>query len=253
MTEAGKPGVFDPRIKAVLLDLDGVVTDTASVHGKAWKQLFDGYLASYDGTPEQCAPFRLKEDYATYVDGRPRYEGVQTFLRSREIDLPWGDSSDPDDAETVCGLGNNKNGYFNQVLDEQGVEVFAGCVQAMRLLKERGVKLGCVSSSKNCRRILGRANLLEMFETIFDGTDLEREKIRGKPHPDTYLRAAERLGVPAAAAVVVEDATAGVAAGRAGDFGLVVGIDRGAGEAALKAHGADIVVSDFGDCVPPTA
>lgn len=250
MTAASKPGVFDPEVRAVLLDLDGVITDTASVHGKAWKQLFDGYLATYDGTPEQRAPFRLPEDYATYVDGRPRYEGVQTFLRSRGIDLPWGATSDPADSETVCGLGNNKNGYFNQVLDEQGVEVFERCVQAMRQLKARGVKLACVSSSKNCRRVLERAGLIDLFDTIYDGTDLEREGVRGKPHPDTYLRAAERLGVPKGAAVVVEDATAGVAAGRAGDFGLVVGIDRGAGEAALKEHGADIVVGDFGDCAP---
>lgn len=247
MTGQSKPGLFDPEVRAVLLDLDGVITDTASVHGKAWKRLFDAYLEGYDGTPEQRAPFRMPEDYATYVDGRPRYEGVQTFLASRNIELPWGSSSDPADAETICGLGNNKNGHFNRVLDEQGVEVFEGCVRLLRELKARGIKLACVSSSKNCRRVLERASLLELFDTIFDGTDLEREGVRGKPEPDTFLRAAERLGVPAANAVVVEDATAGVAAGRAGNFGLVIGIDRGAGVAALKAHGADVVVADFGD------
>ena len=241
------PDVFGTRLKAVLFDLDGVVTHTAAIHARAWKRLFDEFLAGLDGDPERLGPFRLPEDYLAYVDGKPRYEGVRSFLQSRGIDLPWGDPQDSPDHRTVCGLGNRKNRYFNRVMAEQGVEVFPTTIALIRALRRRGSKTACVSSSKNCRPVLERAGITDLFDVIFDGRDLEAENLPGKPHPDAFLRAAERLGVTAAESAVVEDAVSGVAAGRAGAFGLVIGVDRGAGREALLAAGADVVVTDLAE------
>ena len=234
-----------PVLRAFLLDLDGVITDTAAVHGRAWKRLFDEFLSSSEGDAEAQEPFRLPEDYIAHVDGKPRYEGVRAFLRSRGIDLPWGSADDPPDAPTVCGLGNHKNEFFNEVLDEQGVDVLEGAVDLIRALRARGVKVACVSSSKNARPVLERAGLLDLFDTIVDGVELERHRLRGKPKPDSFLHAAGLLEVGPGEAAVAEDAVAGVEAGRAGGFGLVVGVDRGAGRAALLGAGADIVVGDL--------
>jgi beta-phosphoglucomutase family hydrolase len=241
------PDLFGTHLRAVLFDLDGVVTHTAAIHARAWKRLFDEFLRGLEGDPERLAPFRLPEDYLAYVDGKPRYQGVRSFLGSRAIDLPWGDPQDCPDDRTICGLGNRKDGYFNQVLDEQGVEVFPTTIALIRALRTRGVGTACVSSSKNCRPVLERAGITDLFDVIFDGRDLERESLAGKPCPDAFLRAAELLGGAPGEAAVVEDAVSGVAAGKAGGFRLVIGVDRGAGREALLAGGADVVVADLAE------
>jgi trehalose 6-phosphate phosphatase len=245
MAAAGLPDLFGGGLKAVLLDLDGVVTATAQVHAKAWQRLFDGFLERRAGAGEPFEPFRLPQDYVAHVDGRPRYDGVQAFLRARDIDLPWGEADDPPSAETVCGLGNRKNQLFNEVLDRDGVEVFEGTIALIEALRVKRIKTACVSSSRNCRRVLERAGLMGLFDVVFDGSDLAREGLPGKPRPDAFLRAAALLGVSAAEAAVVEDAVSGVTAGRAGGFALVIGVDRGAGRDALLRAGADIVVDDL--------
>ena len=239
-------------ITAWLFDLDGVVTDTASIHGRAWKRLFDGYLERRAGGGA-FEPLRLPEDYLAHIDGKPRYEGVRDFLAARGITLPWGDPDDAPGDDTVCALGNTKNDWFNEVLAKEGVPVFDKCVALIDRLRARGLKTACVSSSKNCRPVLATAGLADRFDTVVDGTDLEREGLRGKPEPDTYVRAAERLGATPAEAAVFEDALSGVEAGRRGGFGLVVGVDRGAGAAALEAQGADRVVADAGDLLDDPA
>ena len=233
-------------LHAFLFDLDGVVTRTASLHAQAWRQLFDEFLA--ERAPRGGhVPFRLPADYVDFVDGKPRAEGVRSFLRSRGIDLPFGDPSDAPGAETICGVGNRKNRLFQRVLEDHGVEVFDGALTFIRQLRAVGIQTACVSSSKNCRPVLERAQLTGFFDLTFDGHDLEREELRGKPHPDCFLRAAELLGAEPSHAAVVEDALVGVAAGRSGRFGLVIGVDRGAGREALLRAGADLVVSDLSD------
>jgi alpha,alpha-trehalase len=230
-------------LTAFLFDLDGVVTRTAEVHAQAWRQLFDGFLAARAGGAG-FTPFRLPEDYTAYVDGKPRYDGVSSFLQARGIDLPWGTPQDPPDAATICGLGNRKDQLFAQVMDKDGVAVFEGTVALIRALRARGCKIGCVSSSKNCWPVLERARLTALFDAIVDGNDLERLDLAGKPAPDSYLRGAALLGAVPDRAAVIEDAVAGCAAGRAGGFKLVIGVDRGAGHAALAAAGADLLVDD---------
>ncbi len=244
--------VFD-GMAAVIFDLDGVITDTASVHTAAWTQLFNGYLeqrARSDGT--DFVPF-TGDDYVSFVDGKLRYDGVKSFLESRGIDLPYGDPSDSPDQETVCGLGNRKNGMFRRALDEEGAEVFPTTVTLIERLRSMSVKTGCVSSSKNCRLILGSVGLLASFDAIIDGRDAEEGGIPGKPAPDTYLECARRLGVEAGDAVVVEDAISGVASGAAGGFGQVIGVNRRAGRSELLAAGATVVVDDLGELLQPTA
>jgi beta-phosphoglucomutase family hydrolase len=234
------------RYGAVLFDLDGVITPTAVVHMAAWSELFNGYLA--DQHPEQ--PPYTAADYFSQVDGKPRYDGVRDFLASRGLSLPEGTSDDPGTELTVRGLGNRKNDTFNAVLDRDGVEPYAGSIVLLDHLREVGVPLGVVSSSANARHVLEAAGLLDRFETIVDGTVAEELGLAGKPAPDTFLHAAQALGVPAADAVVIEDAVSGVAAGLAGGFGLVVGVDRGAGQTALMNAGADVVVTDLSHLVP---
>jgi beta-phosphoglucomutase family hydrolase len=246
------PAVFGSAIRAVLFDLDGVVIRTATIHACAWQRLFDEFLAT-DGEDTRSGSFRLPEDYIAYIDGKPRYEGVRSFLESRGIDLPWGHPDEPPDARTVCGLGNRKNRFFHEVLDEEGVEVFPSTIGLIRALRARGIKTACVSSSKNCRPVLERAGIIDLFDVVFDGRDLERARLPGKPRPDMFLRAAAPLGVAPADAAVVEDAISGVAAGRAGEFGLVIGVDRGAGREALLAAGADVVVADLAELEPALA
>ena len=242
--------VADGELRAFLFDLDGVITDTAATHAAAWKRLFDRFLEerARGGTFD---PFRLSEDYHAYVDGKARYDGVMSFLAARGIELARGDPSDPIDRDTVCGLGNRKDELFNAVLEERGVRVFDGTVRLINHLREREVAIACVSSSKNCRSVLARSGLLGLFDTIIDGLDIE-QGLAGKPAPDSFVKAAANLGVRPPAAAVVEDALSGVAAGRAGGFGLVIGIDRGAGPTALRAQGADLVVDDLGELLPPS-
>lgn len=246
------PDLFDGSLSAVIFDLDGVITDTASVHGTAWKTLFDDELrrrAETDGSVE-FVPF-TEDDYLEYVDGKPRYDGVRSFLASRGIELPEGDPNDSPEAETVCGLGNRKNVLFRDTLERDGATVFDTSVQLLEALRGAGLALGCVSSSKNCRFVLGSVDLLDHFDDILDGNDAADRDLPGKPAPDTYLDSARRLGVEPARAAMVEDAISGVASGAAGGFAHVIGVDRGAGRQALLDNGATVVVDDLGQLLPP--
>jgi len=232
---------------AIICDLDGVVTDTAEVHSRAWKRLFDDVLkARAEATGSAFVPF-TSEDYLAHVDGKPRYDGVRTFLASRGITLPEGTPDDGPELDTVCGLGNRKNLQFNQVIQTEGVTVFTGAVHVIRQLRAEGYRAAVVSSSKNCTTVLQSAGLLDLFEAQVDGVSAGEKGLPGKPAPDTFIEGARMVGATPAQCIMVEDAIVGVQAGRAGAFGLVIGIDRGLGEEALRANGADIVVKDLGD------
>jgi beta-phosphoglucomutase family hydrolase len=242
----GKAQVSPDRFDAVLFDLDGVITDTAKLHATCWKQAFDEFLQKRaEKTGEDFKPFDLKVDYEDYVDGKPRYDGVKSFLQSRHIDLPNGDPDDPPDQETVCGLGNRKDDLFNQKLKLEGVEVFQGTVAWLHQLRRAGIKTAVVSSSKHCQAIIETAKLADQFEARVDGKVSDDLKLKGKPAPDTYLKAAAMVGVKPQRAVVVEDALAGVEAGRNGGFGMVIGVDRKGDADALREHGATVVVGDL--------
>ena len=235
-------------VHACLFDLDGVLTDTASVHKKAWKAMFDDYLrqrAERNGEP--FVAFDSHGDYLQYVDGKPRQDGVRSFLRSRGIDLPDGDPDDPPDAETVAGLGNRKNEMFQKVLHDDGVEAFSGSRRYLEAVAAAGLGIAVVSSSANTRQVLDVTGLSHFVQQRVDGLTLRDEHIAGKPAPDSFLRAAQLLGVEPAAAAVFEDALAGVAAGRNGHFGFVVGVDRADQAAQLRDSGADVVVSDLAE------
>ncbi len=237
---------------AAVLDLDGVITFTARVHAAAWKQLFDDYLRSREqrfGEPFRA--FDADSDYRAYVDGKPRYDGVQSFLESRHIALPWGTPSDNPNLETVCGLGNRKNELFNAKIREMGVDVDQEAVRFVRELRERGVRVGLASSSKNAIPILQSVGLDDLFEQIVDGLVSERLGLRGKPEPDIFLTCLQKLGrIPPSRAMVVEDAISGVEAGRLGGFGLVLGVDRHGEAESLRDHGADWVIQDFREISP---
>jgi beta-phosphoglucomutase family hydrolase len=234
------------KFEAVLFDLDGVLTATAKVHAACWKQAFDEFLQRRaDRNSETSQPFDIKKDYEEYVDGKPRNDGVQSFLQSRAIKLPYGDPDDPPDRETISGLENRKNDLFNQALKDQGVEVFDGSVAWLRQVRQKGLKTAVVSSSKHCQAIIEVAGLADLFDARVDGNVAEELNLKGKPAPDTFLKAAEQLQVPPEKAVVVEDATAGVEAGHNGGFALVIGVDRKGDAEALRQHGADLVVSDL--------
>lgn len=230
---------------AALFDLDGVLTPTAEVHMHAWSRMFNDYLRE-QGIAE---PY-TDDDYFAHVDGKPRFDGVRSFLLSRGITLPEGDPRDAPDALTVCGLGNRKNAAFSAVLADEGVAPYPASVRLLDGLEQRGTAVAVVSSSRNAAKVLAAAGLAERFAVVVDGEVAAREGLAGKPSPETYLRAATILQVPAARAVVFEDALSGVASGRAGGFGLVVGVDRGAGEQALLDAGADLVVSELDELLP---
>ena len=238
-------------MRACLFDLDGVLTQTAKVHAAAWKQMFDAYLherAARDG--EDFVPFDPVADYDEYVDGRPRYDGVRSFLRSRSIELRQGAPSDPPGAETVDGLGNRKNEILLELIRERGVAPYEGSVRYVNAAREQGLRRAVVSSSTNCRDVLAAAGIEALFEAVIDGVTAEREHLQGKPAPDTFLAGAKALGVAPAEAAVFEDAIAGVEAGHAGRFGYVVGVDRVGQAAALRTHGADVVVTDLAELLP---
>ena len=235
-------------MQAVIFDLDGVVTRTAEVHAEAWKHLFDEYLAARaQRLGEPFRPFDRSSDYRRFVDGKPRYEGVASFLGSRGIDLPFGSPEDPEESETVCGLGNRKNRYFLEALAKSGVEPYPTTLELIAALRYRGVRTAVVSSSRNCAAVLNAAGIEGLFDAKVDGVDAAELGLPGKPDPAVFLDAARRLGVDPAHAAVVEDAIAGVEAGRRGAFALVVGVDREAQSAALAAAGADVVVSDLAE------
>jgi beta-phosphoglucomutase family hydrolase len=226
---------------AVLYDLDGVLTPTALVHMRAWQEMFSSYLRTQH--PDQ--PPYTDEDYFHWVDGKPRYAGVRAFLESRGVSLPEGAPSDSPDALTVCGLGNRKNAMFESILAHEGVEAYPGSLALVEKLTEQGLKQAVVSSSRNAPDVLIAAGLIDYFETIVDGVVASERHLAGKPAPDTFLYAAELVGVRPARCVVVEDALSGVQAGRAGGFGLVIGVDRGVGVDKLLEHGATMVVADL--------
>ena len=230
---------------AALFDLDGVLTPTAEVHMRAWERMFSGFLAKR-GIAE---PY-TEADYFDFVDGKPRYEGVRSFLASRGIVLPEGDPSDPPTAETICGLGNRKNATFAAVLESEGVAPYPGSVRLLDHLAERGTKVAVVSSSRNAPAVLTAAGLRGRFDVVIDGEVASAEALAGKPAPDTFVFASRRLGTSVERTVVVEDALSGVEAAEAGGFGLVVGVDRGAGAERLAAAGADVVVRDLVELVP---
>jgi alpha,alpha-trehalase len=235
------------RVDAVVFDTDGVITRTATVHAAAWKELFDDFLrrrAAATGDPFVAFS---DEDYLRFVDGRARYDGVDAFLRSRDVILPRGEPADPSDRETVCGLGNRKNDHFVALVREHGVEPFESSLALVRTLRARGIRTAVVSASENCAAVLDAAGASGLFDARVDGLDATRLGLAGKPAPDLFVEAARRLGVEPAQTTVVEDALAGVEAGRNGGFGLVVGVDRQGQAAALAARGADVVVADLAD------
>lgn len=230
------------RYDAVVFDMDGVVTDTATVHEAAWARLFDEFLAARDGPG-----FRRfsTDDYLRHVDGKPRYDGVASFLSSRGIELARGSPGDPGGADTICGLGDRKDAMFRRAVAERGVRAYPGTVALVAALRAARVRVACISASRNARLVLTAAGVLDRFDTIVDGCDADRLALRGKPDPAIFLAATARLGATPSRTVVVEDALAGVAAGRRGRFGLVLGVDRTGHAAELLAAGADVVVPDL--------
>jgi beta-phosphoglucomutase family hydrolase len=248
---SGKAVLNRERFDAVLFDLDGVITDTARVHAVAWKRMFDDFLREHASERGgDVSPFDVETDYLQYVDGKPRSEGVRGFLESREIRLPEGRVDDPPDRPTVRGLGNRKNELLKAVIDSDGVEVYEGSLALVRRLRQEGFKTAIVSSSRNCARVLAAAGIADLFDVRVDGEVAADRHLAGKPAPDTFLAAAEQLGVAPERSVVVEDAISGVRAGRAGDFGLVIGVAREGNAEVLAENGADLVVADLAEMDP---
>ncbi|MFV0260138.1 MAG: HAD family hydrolase [Acidimicrobiales bacterium] len=228
------------RYQAVLFDLDGVITPTADIHERAWGELF----ADYGYT---------SQDYLTHIDGKPRYEGVRAFLVSRDLHLPWGGTDDAPGDTTVCALGNRKDELFNAILTRDRIAPYPGTIAVMETLDRLGIPQAVVSSSRNARPVLAAAGLAGRFEVVVDGVTAAQEELAGKPSPEMFEFAARLLDVPTPGSVVVEDAVAGVSAGAAGDFGLVVGVDRGDNHDALVEAGADLVIGDLADTLGPAA
>jgi beta-phosphoglucomutase family hydrolase len=233
------------QVRACLFDMDGVLTDTASVHAEAWKQTFDAFLRDQQG--DAARPFDLKRDYGQYVDGKPREDGVRDFLASRDVELPEGTADDGPDAKTIYGVGRCKNDLVQRLIDERGVDVYEGSVKFVEAARAAGLKTAVVSSSANTRRILESAGMTDLFDARVDGVTIAEEKLKGKPAPDSFLRGAELLGAEPDEAAVFEDALAGVEAGRAGKFAITVGVDRHGEPDKLREHGADVVVSDLSE------
>lgn len=247
---AAAPGPYAAAVdwttyRAALFDLDGVVTPTAEVHMRAWARMFSAVLAAHAGQP----PY-TDADYFDHIDGKPRLEGVRALLAARGIDLPDGTPQDPADADTVHGLGRRKNDEFTRVLREEGIDPYPGSLQLLDRLRAAGLPMAIVSSSRNAREVLRTAGITDYFTVVMDGAVAAERGLPGKPAPDTFLAAAADLGVPSGGCVVLEDAVSGVRAGAAGDFGLVVGVDRGVGVDALRSAGADLVVADLAELLP---
>lgn len=243
MTE---PKINFNRIEAVVFDMDGVITQTAKVHARAWKKLFDRYLRwRNEEYNEQNEPFDIEKDYPKYVDGIPRYDGVKNFLSSRGIELDYGVSSDPPGKETICGLGNQKNQFFLDKLKSDGVDVYEDSIEFIQFLHSRNIQTAVVSSSKNCSAVLEAAGIKDLFDAQVDGTDIEKHGLKGKPAPDIFIEACKRLSVQTEKAAVLEDAILGVTAAGKSNFSYVVGVDRIGHPEHLKKKGADIVVSDI--------
>ena len=238
------------RYDAVLFDLDGVITNTATLHAACWKRMFDGYLQDRARQRDEVfRPFDLANDYRLYVDGKPRFDGARDFLRSRGINLPEGSRDDPAELETVCGLGNRKNALINEVITEKGVEAYEGSVRFVHQLRGRGFKIAIVTSSHNCTAVLKAAKLESLFDAQVDDDLMHAQHLAGKPAPDTFLAATKLLGTEPARSVVIEDALAGVEAGARGKFGLVIGVARKGNAKELAQHGAHLVVNDLSELV----
>src|SRR5215831_15635304 len=234
--------------RGCLFDLDGVITKTAKVHNAAWKEMFDSYLRDRSRrTGEPFVPFDPVKDYDEYVDGKPRADGTRSFLASRGIELPEGQEDDPPDAETIEGLSNRKNQIVLEKICTDGVEAYEGSVRYVRAVRDAGLRRAVVSSSANAHDVLVAAGIADLFDARIDGVVAERDHLRGKPAPDTFLAGARALGLEPRAAAVFEDALAGVAAGRAGGFGCVIGVDRAGQADELREHGADVVVADLAE------
>jgi len=244
MASEKHPVINTKQYKAAILDLDGVITQTAKVHAKAWKEMFDAFLSRQEGDYQ---PLDIATDYMEYIDGKPRYDGVRSFLESRGIELPEGSPDDPPEKVTVCGLGNRKNELFREVIKRDGAEMYKDTVDWLKQWKSHGLKTAVISSSKNCKFILEEAGLLHLFDVRVDGLVSEELNIDGKPAPDIFLKAAEFLSVSPENAVIFEDAIAGVQAGKAGGFGLVVGVARNKDGENLLDDGADVLISSFND------
>lgn len=240
------------RIQACLFDLDGVLTSTAAIHASAWKEMFDEFLRQRaDTSGEPFVAFDIQRDYEEFVDGKPREDGVRSFLVSRHITLPEGAPDDGADIESVYGLGNRKNRLVQHILHTKGVTAYDGSRRYLEAVRAAGLATAVVSSSANTKEVLRVADMTSWFAAVVDGVDITQDHLAGKPAPDSFLLGAQRLGVEPAAAAVFEDALAGVEAGRAGRFGFVVGVDRVGHADALRAHGADVVVQDLADLLEP--
>jgi beta-phosphoglucomutase family hydrolase len=247
MSDATSVGL-KPGISACLFDLDGVLTQTAKVHAKAWKQVFDAYLEDRAArTGEPFRPFDELTDYDAYVDGKPREDGVRAFLASRQIVLPEGSEDDPPEAETVQGLGDRKDQVFLELIRKNGVEPYQGSVRYVHAVRTVGLRLAVVTSSRHCTEVLKAAGLEGLFDAQVDGNVSRERGLKGKPAPDTYAEAATMLAKSATESAVYEDSLAGVEAGRAGSFGMVIGVDRVGQSAALREQGADVVVTDLAE------
>jgi len=243
--------ITSQKFDAVLFDMDGVLTATAKVHAASWKKMFDDFLKKRSAeTGGPFKPFDIKTDYKLYVDGKLRDEGVSSFLESRGIKLPFGNASDPPDRQTVIGLGNRKNELVNKIIETEGVDIYEGSLALVRHLRSTGIKTAVVSASKNCETVLQVTGITDLFDAMVDGNVAARLDLPGKPAPDTFLQAAQMLDTDPQRAVVVEDAISGVQAGRAGNFGLVIGVDRHGEPDSLRNNGADIVVDDLGKLLP---
>jgi beta-phosphoglucomutase family hydrolase len=239
------------RFDAVLFDLDGVLTDTASAHAECWKAMFDVFLRERaESEGQQFRPFDIETDYKQYVDGKPRFDGVRDFLKSRGIGLPEGSPDAPPDEQSVCGLGNRKSNMINEKMARDGVEAYPGSVALVKHLRSQGLQTAVVSSSANCRTVLEAASIADLFDARIDGKTAVERNLRGKPAPDTYLEGARVLGVEPERVVVVEDAISGVQSGRAGGFGLVVGVARKGDAADLTDNGANLAVADLSELLP---
>jgi trehalose 6-phosphate phosphatase len=236
------------KFDAVIFDMDGVITQSARVHAESWKRMFDDYLQKRaERQRQKFVPFDKEKDYYRYIDGKPRYDGTRSFLESRGISLPYGSPDDSPDKETICGLGNRKNQYFLKYLKEHGTESYPSTVDFIRKMEARNKRVAVISSSRNAKEVLEAAGVLSLFHVIVDGIESAKHGLKGKPEPDIFLDAAKRLNVVPGRAIVVEDAISGVKAGKAGGFGLVIGIDRSGRNPELKSSGADVVISDLSE------
>ncbi len=236
------------QVHVCLFDLDGVLTSTAALHAKAWKQMFDDFLRARSASARtQFAEFDLERDYGLYVDGKPRDAGTRSFLASRGIRLPEGREDDPAEADTIRGLGRRKNEIYLSLLREEGAQVYPGSAHYLHAVRALGFRTAVVTSSKNCREVITSAGIADQFDARVDGILAAQDHLEGKPAPDTFLEAARELAAAPAESAVFEDALSGVEAGRAGRFGYVVGVDRVGQAEALRSHGADVVVSDLAE------